>query len=46
MHEASKLVENLQQLHITTEKNLNSNHCLKLKNLGFSVLKCIVLMVC
>ena len=41
--EPGKLVENLQHLHITTEKNLTSNHCLKLKSLGFSVLKCIVL---
>ena len=28
VHEPSKLVENLQHLHITTEKNLTSNHCL------------------
>ena len=28
-HESTKLVENLQHLHITTEQNLNSNHCLK-----------------
>ena len=39
VHEPSKLVENLQYLHITTEKNLTLNHCLKLKSLGFSVLK-------
>ena len=44
--EPSKLVENLQHLHITTEKNLTSNHCLKLKSLGFSVLKYIVLTFC
>ena len=38
VQEPSKLVENLQHLHITTEKNLTSNHCLKLiKSLGFSV---------
>ena len=37
--------ENLQHLHITTEKNLTSNHCLKLKSLGFSVLKYIVFNV-
>ena len=43
VHEPSKLVENLQHLHITTEKNLTSNHCLKLKSLGFSVSKYIVL---
>ena len=46
VHEPSKLVENLQHLHITTEKNLTSNHCLKLKSLGFSVLKYIVLTFC
>ena len=45
-HEPSKLVENLQHLHITTEKNLTSNHGLKLKSLGFSVLKYIVLTFC
>ena len=44
--EPSKLVENLQHLHIITEKNLTSNHCLKLKSLGFSVLKYIVLIFC
>ena len=43
VHESSKLVENLQHLDITAEKNLTSNHCLKLKRLGFSVLKYIVL---
>ena len=26
--EPGKLVENLQHLHITTEKTLTSNHCL------------------
>ena len=26
VHEPSKLVKNLQHLHITTEKNLTSNH--------------------
>ena len=46
VHEPSKLVENLQHLHIATEKNLTSNHCLKLKSLGFSVLKYIVLTFC
>ena len=35
VHEPSKLVENLQYLHITTEKNLTSNRCLKLTSLGF-----------
>ena len=39
LHKPSKLIENLQRLHITTEKNLTSNHCLKVKSLGFSVLK-------
>ena len=39
VHKPSKLIENLQHLHITTEKNLTSNHCLILKSLGFSVLK-------
>ena len=39
LHKPSKLIENLQHLHITTEKNLTSNHCLKSKSLGFSVLK-------
>ena len=43
VHEPSQLAENLRHLHITTEKNLTSNHCLKLKSLGFSVLKYIVL---
>ena len=43
LHRPSKLIENLQHLHITKEKNLTSHHCLKLKNLGFSVLKYIVL---
>ena len=43
VYEPSKLVENLQNLHTTTEKNLTSNQCLKLKILGFSVLKYIVL---
>ena len=37
VHEPSKLVENLQHLYITTEKNLTSNHSLNLKSLGFSV---------
>ena len=46
VHEPSKLVENLQHLHITTEKNLTLNPCLKLKSLGFSVLKYIVLTFC
>ena len=46
VHEPSKLVENLQDLHITTKKNLTSNHCLKLKSLGFGVLKYIVLTFC
>ena len=46
VHEPSQLVENLRHLHITTEKNLTSNHCLKLKSLGFSVLKYIVLTFC
>ena len=45
VHEPSKLVENLQHLHITTEKNLTSNHCLN-KGPGFSVLKYIVLTFC
>ena len=35
-------LKNLQHFNITTEKNLNSNHCLKLKSLEFSVLKYIV----
>ena len=48
VHKPSKLVENLQHLHreITTENNLTSNHCLELKSLGLSVLKCIVLTFC
>ena len=47
VHEPSKLLENLQYVHITTEKNLvTSNLCLKLKSLGFSVLKYIVLTFC
>ena len=46
VHEPSNLVENLQHLYNTTEKNLTSNHCLKLKSLGFSVLKYIVLTFC
>ena len=46
VHEPSNLVENVQHLHITTEKNLTSSHCLKLKSLGYSVLKYIVLMFC
>ena len=29
MHEPSKLIENLHHLHITTEKNVASNYCLK-----------------
>ena len=29
VHEPSKLAENLQHLHITTEQNLNSNRCPK-----------------
>ena len=43
VHGPSKLVENLQHLYITTEKHLTSTHCLKLKSLGFSVLKYVVL---
>ena len=35
-----------KHLHITTEKNLTSNHCLKLKGLWFSILKYIVLTFC
>ena len=46
VHRAKQTLENLQHLHITTEKNLTSNHCLKLKSLGFSVLKYIVLTFC
>ena len=46
VHEPSKLIENLQHLHITTEKNLTSDHCLKLKSLGFIPLKSIVLTFC
>ena len=33
--EPGKLVENLQHLHITTEKTLTSNHCLTLKRLEY-----------
>ena len=40
---AKQTLWNFQHLHISTKKNLTSNHCLKLKCLGFSVLKCIVL---
>ena len=39
VHEPSKLVENVQYFYTTTERKLTSNHCLKLKSLGFSVLK-------
>ena len=46
VHEPSKLVENLQHLHISKEKNLSLNHCLKLKSLGFSVFKYMVLTFC
>ena len=46
VHEPSQLVENRQDLHTTTEKNLTSNHCLKSNSLGFSVLKYIVLTFC
>ena len=46
VHEPSKLVETLQHFDITAEKSLTSNHCLKLKSLGFSVLKYIVLTFC
>ena len=46
VHKPSKLIENLQHLHITTENNLTSNHCLKLKSLGFSVSKYIFLTFC
>ena len=46
VHEPSQLVENLQHLHITTEKNLTSKHSLKLKSLGFGVLKYIALTFC
>ena len=42
----SHVHENLQHLYITTEKNLTSNRCLKLKSLGFSVLKYIILPFC
>ena len=38
--------KNLQHLHFTTEKDLTSNHCLKLKSVGFSVLKYVVLTFC
>ena len=44
VHQPSKLVGNLQYLHITTKKNLTSNH--SLKSLGFTVLKYIVLTFC
>ena len=46
VHKLSKLIENLQQLHITTKKNLTSNHCLEIKSLGFTVLKYFVLTFC
>ena len=46
VREPGKLVENLKHFHITTEKNLTSNHCLQLKSLGSSVLKYIVLTFC
>ena len=46
LHELSKLVENFQYLHTTTERKLTLNHCLKFKSLGFSVLKYIVLSFC
>ena len=46
VHEPSKLVENLQHFHITTKKNLTSNHCLEIKSLGFTVVKYIVLTFC
>ena len=46
VHEPSKLIENLQHLHITREKDLTSDHCLKLKSLGFIPLKSIVLTFC
>ena len=39
VHEPSKLVENVQYFYTTTERKLTSKHCLKLKSLGFSVLK-------
>ena len=43
VHEPSKLVENLEHLHITSKKNLTSNHCLEIKSLEFTVLKYVVL---
>ena len=43
VHELSKLIENLQHLHIATKKNLTSNHCLEIKSLRFTVLKYVVL---
>ena len=46
LHELSKLAENFQFLRTTTERKLTSNHCLKFKSLGFSVLKYIVLSFC
>ena len=46
VHEPSKLVENLQHLHITTKKNLTSNHCREIKSLGFTDLKYVVLKFC
>ena len=44
VHERNNLVENLQHLHITTERNLTSNHCRKLKSLEFSVLKYMIVL--
>ena len=35
LHELSKLVENFQYLHTTTERKLTSNHRLKFKSLGY-----------
>ena len=46
VHEPSKLIENLQHLHITREKDLTSDHCLKLKSLGFIPLKSTVSTFC
>ena len=46
VHKQSKLFDNSLHLNITTEKNLTTNHCLKLESLGFSVLKYIVLTFC
>ena len=43
VHEPSKLIENLEHLHITSKKNLTSNHCLEIKSLGFTVLKYVIL---